>query len=55
MALPYHLFVMSTQHHDIIGVRPLAYGTAAVLLVFVLMFNSAAIYIRYKFRLIRKV
>ncbi len=55
MALPYHLFVMSTQHHDIIGVRPLAYGTAAVLLVFVLMFNSAAIYIRYKFRLIRKI
>jgi phosphate transport system permease protein len=55
MALPYHLFVMSTQHHDIIGVRPIAYGTAAVLLFFVLLFNSVAIYIRYKFRQIRRV
>lgn len=55
MALPYHLFVLSTQHHDIIGVRPLAYGTAAVLLFFILMFNSIAIYIRYKFRQIRRL
>lgn len=55
MALPYHLFVMSTQHHDIIGVRPIAYGTAAVLLLFILMFNSIAIYIRYKFRQIRRL
>lgn len=55
MALPYHLFVMSTQHHDIIGVRPIAYGTAAVLLFFILMFNSIAIYIRYKFRQIRRL
>ena len=55
MALPYHLFVMSTQHHDIIGVRPIAYGTAAVLLCFILMFNSIAIYIRYKFRQIRRL
>lgn len=55
MALPYHLFVMSTQHHDIIGVRPIAYGTAAVLLLFILLFNSIAIYIRYKFRQIRRI
>jgi phosphate transport system permease protein len=55
MALPYHLFVMSTQHHDIMGVRPIAYGTAAVLLFFILMFNSIAIYIRYKFRQIRRL
>ena len=55
MALPYHLFVMSTQHHDIMGVRPIAYGTAAVLLFFILMFNSIAIYIRYKFRQIRRI
>lgn len=55
MALPYHLFVMSTQHHDIIGVRPIAYGTAAVLLFFILIFNSIAIYIRYKFRQIRRL
>ncbi len=55
MALPYHLFVMSTQHVDIIKVRPLAYGTAAVLVFFVLLFNSIAIYIRYKFRQIRRI
>jgi phosphate transport system permease protein len=55
MALPYHLFVMSTQHHDIMGVRPLAYGTAAVLLLIILLFNSVAIYIRYKFRKIRRI
>jgi phosphate transport system permease protein len=55
MALPYHLFVMATQHHDIIGVRPIAYGTAAVLMFFILMFNSIAIYIRYKFRQIRRL
>jgi phosphate transport system permease protein len=55
MALPYHLFVLSTQHHDIMGVRPLAYGTAAVLLAFILIFNSIAIYIRYRFRRIRRI
>ena len=32
MALPYHLFIMATQHHDIVKVRPIAYGTAAVLI-----------------------
>ena len=30
MALPYHLFILSTQHHDIEAVQPLAYGTALV-------------------------
>ena len=55
MALPYHLYVLATQHHDIIGVRPLAFGTAAVLVFFILLFNSTAIYIRYRFRKIRRV
>jgi phosphate transport system permease protein len=32
MALPYHLYVMSTQHHAIMKVRPIAYGTALCLL-----------------------
>ena len=32
MALPYHLYVLSTQHHDPDMVRPLAYATALVLL-----------------------
>ena len=30
MALPYHLYMLSTQHHAIEQVRPLAYGTAVV-------------------------
>jgi len=50
MALPYHLYIMSTQHHDIEGVRPIAYGTALVLIAIVLLMNLTAIRIRYKYR-----
>jgi len=50
MALPYHLYVMATQHHDILKARPLAYGTALVLIVFVLGMNMAAIILRYRLR-----
>jgi phosphate transport system permease protein len=50
MALPYHLYIMSTQHHAIQTVRPLAYGTALVLIAFVLGMNLAAVVIRYKLR-----
>ncbi|MGB0521322.1 MAG: phosphate ABC transporter permease PstA [Flammeovirgaceae bacterium] len=50
MALPYHLFILSTQHHDIEGVRPLAYGTALVLLFLVFTLNLLAFYIREKYR-----
>ena len=50
MALPYHLFIMATQHHEIVKVRPLAYGTALVLLVLVLAMNFSATWIRYRFR-----
>lgn len=50
MALPYHLFIMSTQHHEIVKVRPLAYGTALVLIVLVFIMNFLAIWIRYQFR-----
>ena len=39
MALPYHLYIMSTQHHAIQTVRPIAYGTALVLIAFVLGMN----------------
>ncbi len=51
MALPYHLFILSTQHHDIEGVRPLAYGTAAVLLLLVFLLNLVAFYIRSRYRI----
>lgn len=50
MALPYHLFIMSTQHHEIAKVRPLAYGTALVLITLVLLMNVLAVVIRYRFR-----
>jgi len=50
MALPYHLYVLATQHHAIERVRPLAYGTALVLIVLVLSLNSVAIFIRYYLR-----
>jgi len=50
MALPYHLFIMSTQHHEILKVRPIAYGTAFVLISLILIMNASAIMIRYRFR-----
>jgi phosphate transport system permease protein len=50
MALPYHLYIMSTQHHAIQTVRPLAYGTALVLIAFVLGMNFLAVIIRYRLR-----
>lgn len=50
MALPYHLYILSTQHHAIEQVRPLAYGTALVLIVLVLIMNFTAIFLRFKLR-----
>lgn len=49
MALPYHLYMLSTQHQAIEEVRPLAYGTALVLLIVVFLLNSVAFYIRFKY------
>ncbi len=48
MALPYHLYIMATQHHQIEQVRPLAYGTALVLIALVLGMNMTAIVIRFR-------
>lgn len=50
MALPYHLYIMATQHHAIDKARPLAYGTALVLIVFVVLFNLGAILLRARLR-----
>lgn len=50
MALPYHLYIMSTQHHAIQQVRPIAYGTALVLIALVLGLNMTAVIIRYRLR-----
>lgn len=50
MALPYHLYMLSTQHQAIEEVRPIAYGTALVLIVVVFLMNLTAFYLRYKHR-----
>ncbi len=50
MALPYHLYILATQHHAISRVRPLAYGTALVLLLLVILLNGAAIILRSYYR-----
>ncbi|MBK7225379.1 MAG: phosphate ABC transporter permease PstA [Saprospiraceae bacterium] len=46
MALPYHLYVLATSGTDIETARPMAYGTALVLILFVLFCNLAANFIR---------
>ena len=48
MALPYHLYVISTQVPNVD--EKVRYGTALVLLMLVLSMNLVAIIIRYKFR-----
>ena len=42
MALPYHLYVLSTSGTDIEKSRPMAYGTALVLIAIVLIMNLLA-------------
>lgn len=48
MALPYHLYVVATSGTDIEASRPIAYGTALVLIAIVLIFNLLATFIRLK-------
>jgi phosphate transport system permease protein len=50
MALPYHLYILATQHQDIQTVRPIAYGTALVLIGLILCLNVVAVTIRYRYR-----
>lgn len=54
MALPYHLYVMATQHHAIAQVRPIAYGTALVLLLLILLMNMSVVIIRYRMRRVKR-
>ena len=42
MALPYHLYVIATSGTDLEVTRPMAYGTALVLIAIVLVINLAA-------------
>ncbi|MGQ9677809.1 MAG: phosphate ABC transporter permease PstA [bacterium] len=49
MALPYHIFTLATQHDQLMKVRPIAFGTAVVLLLFVLGFDITAFFTRMRF------
>ena len=49
MALPYHLYVVATSGTDIDAQMPIAYGTAFVLIVIVLLMNLVANAIRKHF------
>lgn len=49
MALPYHLYVISTSGTDVEASRGIAYGTALVLIVIVLIVNLLANFLRTYF------
>jgi phosphate transport system permease protein len=48
MALPYHLYVLATSGTNIEASRPMAYGTALVLITLVLIINLSAAFLRKK-------
>lgn len=50
MALPYHLYIMATQHHSLDQAKAIAYGTALVLIAFIVLFNLGAIILRSRLR-----
>jgi phosphate transport system permease protein len=49
MALPYHLYVLTTSGTNMEAARPMAYGTAFVLIIIVLLFNLLANLLRRYF------
>jgi len=49
MALPYHLYVIATSGTDLEATRPIAYGTALVLIMIVLIMNLLASFLRRYF------
>ncbi|UCC79470.1 MAG: phosphate ABC transporter permease PstA [Candidatus Zixiibacteriota bacterium] len=50
MALPYHLYILATQHPEADKILPMQYGTALVLITLVLSVNLVAIILRIKVR-----
>lgn len=50
MALPYHLYILATQHQSVEKVRPLAYSTALTLVALVFLLNLGAFLVRYRMR-----
>lgn len=55
MALPYHLYVIATSGTDLEASRPIAYGTALVLITIVLILNLLAGLLRTKLNKKNKV
>jgi phosphate transport system permease protein len=49
MALPYHLYVIATSGTDLEATKPMAYGTAIVLIAIVLIMNLLANLLRKRF------
>jgi phosphate transport system permease protein len=54
LALPYHIYGLMTEGTRPEKQIPLAYGTALVLLILVLLVNFSAILLRRRFRMARK-
>jgi phosphate transport system permease protein len=50
MALPYHLYILATQHPEAQKIMPMQYGTALVLLFLVVGLNMVAIILRIRVR-----
>jgi phosphate transport system permease protein len=50
MALPYHLYILATQHPEAQKILPMQYGTALVLLFLVIGLNFIAIVLRIRVR-----
>ena len=50
MALPYHLYILATQHPEAQKILPMQYGTALVLLLLVVGLNFGAIVFRIRVR-----
>lgn len=50
MALPYHLYILATQHPEAQKILPMQYGTALVLITLVLGINLVAILLRSRVR-----
>jgi phosphate transport system permease protein len=50
MALPYHLYILATQHPEAQKILPMQYGTALVLLFLVVALNLVAIILRIRVR-----
>ncbi len=50
MALPYHLYILATQHPEAQKILPMQYGTALVLLILVVGLNFGAIIFRIRVR-----